>query len=151
MNAKVNVNVGWLHERGITTARARRGGAGAGSRRGTGNISGIATAVTMGGPGAVFWMWVSGLFGMSTKAAEIILGQRYRVKYTEAVDEYVCDRSFVMKNSLGWKKGGMVLAFFCFVAGPWTCMVQSEAVVNSLNGLRRPARKPAGQIRSRYQ
>lgn len=100
---------------------------------GTGNISGVATAVTMGGPGAVFWMWVSGLFGMSTKAAEIILGQRYRVKYTEAVDEYVCDRSFVMKNSLGWKKGGMVLAFFCFVAGPWTCMVQSEAVVNSLN------------------
>lgn len=100
---------------------------------GTGNISGVTTAVTMGGSGAVFWMWVSGFFGMSTKAAEIILGQRYRVKYTEAIDEYVCDRSFVMKNSQGWKKGGMLLTLFCFVAGPWTCLAQSEAVVNSLN------------------
>lgn len=100
---------------------------------GTGNISGVATAIVSGGPGAVFWMWVSAFFGMSTKAAEIILGQRYRVKYSESIDEYVCDRSFVMKNSMGWKAGGMVLAFFCFVAGPWTCLVQSEAVASSLN------------------
>lgn len=66
---------------------------------GVGNIGGVATAVTMGGPGAIFWMWVSGLLGMSTKACEIIIGQRYRVKYNKSMDEYLCDRSFVMKKT----------------------------------------------------
>ncbi len=99
---------------------------------GVGNIGGVATAIVSGGPGAVFWMWVSGLFGMSTKACEIILGQRYRVKYSESMDEYMCDRSFVMKNALGWKKGAMLLAVCCFVLGPWTCSVQTESVVGAL-------------------
>ena len=71
---------------------------------GTGNIAGVAGAIAIGGPGAVFWMWVSGFLGMSTKACEIILGQRFRVKYSKSMDEYMCDRSFVMKNALGWKK-----------------------------------------------
>lgn len=100
---------------------------------GTGNIAGVASAIATGGPGAIFWMWVSGLLGMSTKACEIILGQRYRVKYEKSMDEYVCDRSFVMKNAFGWKKGAMVLAIFCFMFGPWTCCVQTEAVTSSLN------------------
>lgn len=100
---------------------------------GTGNIAGVASAIATGGPGAIFWMWVSGLLGMSTKACEIILGQRYRVKYEKSMDEYVCDRSFVMKNAFGWKKGAMVLAVFCFLFGPWTCCVQTEAVTSSLN------------------
>ena len=71
---------------------------------GVGNIGGVATAITMGGPGAIFWMWISALLGMSTKACEIILGQRYRVKYKNSMDEYMCDRSFVMKNARGCKK-----------------------------------------------
>lgn len=100
---------------------------------GTGNIAGVASAIATGGPGAIFWMWVSGLLGMSTKACEIILGQRYREKYEKSMDEYVCDRSFVMKNAFGWKKGAMVLAIFCFMFGPWTCCVQTEAVTSSLN------------------
>lgn len=100
---------------------------------GTGNIAGVASAIATGGPGAIFWMWISGFLGMSTKACEIILGQRYRVKYEKSMDEYVCDRSFVMKNALGWKKGAMVLAVFCFMFGPWTCCVQTEAVTSSLN------------------
>ena len=99
---------------------------------GVGNIGGVATAIVSGGPGAVFWMWVSGLLGMSTKACEIILGQRYRVKYSESMDEYMCDRSFVMKNALGWKKGAVVLSVACFVLGPWTCCVQTESVTSSL-------------------
>ena len=45
---------------------------------GTGNISGVATAIVSGGPGALVWMWISAFFGMSTKACEIIIGQRYR-------------------------------------------------------------------------
>lgn len=99
---------------------------------GVGNVGGVATAVTMGGPGAIFWMWISALLGMSTKACEIILGQRYRVKYSKSMDEYMCDRSFVMKNAFGWKKGAVVLAVACFVLGPWTCCVQTESVTSSL-------------------
>ncbi|SCZ81575.1 alanine/glycine:cation symporter family protein [Acidaminobacter hydrogenoformans] len=45
---------------------------------GTGNIAGVATAIAMGGPGAVFWMWVSAFFGMATKFSEIALGIKYR-------------------------------------------------------------------------
>ena len=92
-----------------------------GGRVGAGNIVGVTGAVTIGGPGAIFWMWISALLGMSTKACEIILGQRYRVKYKNSMDEYMCDRSFVMKNALGWKKGAFLLAICCFVLGPWTC------------------------------
>ncbi|WP_298020126.1 sodium:alanine symporter family protein [uncultured Dysosmobacter sp.] len=99
---------------------------------GVGNIGGVATAISMGGPGAVFWMWVSGLLGMSTKACEIILGQRYRVKYDVSMDEYLCDRSFVMKNAFGWKKGAAVLAVFVFMLGPWTNAVQTQSVTSSL-------------------
>ena len=99
---------------------------------GTGNISGVATAIVSGGPGALVWMWVSAFFGMSTKACEIILGQRYREHYKNSMDEYVCDRSFVMKNAFGWKRGAIVLAVFAFVLGPWTCCVQTEAVTSSM-------------------
>ena len=99
---------------------------------GVGNIGGVASAIVSGGPVAIFWMWVSGLFGMSTKACEIILGQRYRVKYNKSMDEYMCDRSFVMRNALGWKTGAVILAFACFILGPWTCCVRTEAVTSSL-------------------
>jgi AGCS family alanine or glycine:cation symporter len=47
---------------------------------GTGNIAGVATAISTGGPGAVFWMWVSAFFGMMTKYSEIVLGIFYRKK-----------------------------------------------------------------------
>jgi len=100
---------------------------------GVGNIGGVATAITMGGPGAIFWMWVTGLLGMSTKACEIILGQRYRVKFDQSKDEYLCDRSFVMKNALGWKTGALILSIFCFMFGPWTCCVQTESLTSCMN------------------
>ena len=45
---------------------------------GTGNIVGVATAVVLGGPGALLWLWVSGLFGMCTKFAEIVIALHYR-------------------------------------------------------------------------
>jgi len=47
---------------------------------GTGNIAGVATAIAAGGPGALFWMWVTGLFGMATKYGEAVLAVKYRVK-----------------------------------------------------------------------
>ncbi|WP_079526480.1 alanine/glycine:cation symporter family protein [Halobacillus hunanensis] len=59
------------HYQALTTALA--------ATIGTGNIAGVATAVVLGGPGAVFWMWISALFGMATKYAEAILAVKYRV------------------------------------------------------------------------
>ena len=50
---------------------------------GTGNIAGVATAVVLGGPGALFWMWVSAFFGMATKYAEGLLAVKYRVKESD--------------------------------------------------------------------
>ena len=47
---------------------------------GTGNIAGVATAIAAGGPGALFWMWITGIFGMATKYAEALLGVRFRRK-----------------------------------------------------------------------
>ncbi len=46
---------------------------------GTGNIAGVATAIAIGGPGALFWMWITGLVGMATKYAEAVLAVKYRV------------------------------------------------------------------------
>ncbi|HDP81367.1 MAG TPA: sodium:alanine symporter family protein, partial [Spirochaetes bacterium] len=47
---------------------------------GTGNIVGVATAVSLGGPGAIFWVWLTGVFGISTKYAEAVLAVKYREK-----------------------------------------------------------------------
>ncbi|KPK97513.1 MAG: hypothetical protein AMJ95_08575 [Omnitrophica WOR_2 bacterium SM23_72] len=47
---------------------------------GVGNIAGVATAIAMGGPGAIFWMWISGLLGMATKFGEVVLGIRFRMR-----------------------------------------------------------------------
>ena len=92
---------------------------------GTGNISGVATAIVSGGPGALVWMWVSAFFGMSTKACEIILGQRYREHYKKSMNEYVCDRSFVLKNAFGWKKGavGGKLTAIAIAVFAWTTII----------------------------
>jgi len=98
---------------------------------GTGNVAGVATAITSGGPGAVFWMWVSAALGMATKAAEIILGQRYRVRF-ESIDEYLCGRNYVLKNGLGWNTLAYILAW-TFVLGPWSLLVQTNAVATSMN------------------
>ena len=55
------------------------------SRVGTGNLAGVATALTVGGPGAIFWMWIAAFFGMATKYAEIVLGLLYREKTEEGM------------------------------------------------------------------
>ena len=52
---------------------------------GTGNIAGVGTAIAMGGPGAVFWMWVTAIFGMSLKYAECLLSLNYRVIHPDGV------------------------------------------------------------------
>jgi AGCS family alanine or glycine:cation symporter len=84
---------------------------------GTGNIAGVATAIFMGGPGALFWMWLAALLGMATKYAEAVLAVEYRE--TDEEGNHVGGPMFYIKNGLGeqWKWLGFVFAFFAAIAG----------------------------------
>ncbi|MBQ2997295.1 MAG: sodium:alanine symporter family protein [Oscillibacter sp.] len=68
---------------------------------GTGNIAGVAGAIAIGGPGAVFWMWISALLGMATKFAEVTLAVEYRERNQDG--EYVGGPMYYIKNGLGSK------------------------------------------------
>ncbi|MEQ6888030.1 sodium:alanine symporter family protein [Halomonas sp. CS7] len=81
---------------------------------GTGNIAGVATAIFLGGPGAVFWMWITALVGMATKFAEAVLAVRYR-EVDEAGD-HVGGPMYYIKNGLGKKWAWMGSAFALFGA-----------------------------------
>lgn len=81
---------------------------------GTGNIVGVATAITAGGPGAVFWMWVSAFFGMMTNYAENVLGIFYRKKSPEG--EYIGGPMIYIEKGLGWKWLAVIFSMFCLVA-----------------------------------
>ena len=76
---------------------------------GTGNIAGVTGAIAVGGPGAVFWMWISALFGMATKYAEVVLAVRYRER--NAKGDYVGGPMYYIKNGLGPKWHGLAVAF----------------------------------------
>ena len=79
---------------------------------GTGNIAGVSGAIALGGPGAVFWMWMSALLGMCTKYAEVTLAIKYRER-NEAGD-WVGGPMYYIKNGLGknWKWLGAIFAVF---------------------------------------
>lgn len=76
---------------------------------GTGNLVGVATAMVLGGPGALVWMWVSALFGLSTKFAESVLAVRYREKQPNG--EMAGGPMYAMKNGFRRKALGKALAF----------------------------------------
>ena len=98
---------------------------------GTGNIVGVATAVILGGPGAVFWMWVTALFGMATKYAEAILAVKYRT--VDARGEMAGGPMYYIEKGLGWKWLGVLFAIFASVAAFGIGnMVQSNAVAKSV-------------------
>lgn len=84
---------------------------------GTGNIAGVATAVFLGGPGALFWMWLTALVGMATKYSEAVLAVRFR-----EVDErgsHVGGPMYYIRNGLGkkWAWLGVLFAIFAAIAG----------------------------------
>ena len=84
-----------------------------GGRVGTGNIAGTATAIFMGGPGALFWMWVTAILGASTGIVECILGQAYK---TRNLGELTGGPAYYMSNGIKNKKFGRVLAvLFCML------------------------------------
>ncbi len=98
---------------------------------GTGNIAGVATAIAAGGPGALFWMWVTGLVGMATKYAEAVLAVKYRVQ-----DEYGTMSGgpmYYISRGLGWKWMGTLFAIFASVAAFGIGnMVQSNSVADAV-------------------
>ena len=81
---------------------------------GTGNIAGVAGAIAIGGPGAVFWMWMSALLGMCTKFAEVTLAVHYREK--NAYGDYVGGPMYYIKNGLDKKWHWLATAYAVFCA-----------------------------------
>ena len=83
---------------------------------GTGNIAGVATAIHLGGPGAVFWMWVTALVGMATKYGEAVLAVNYR--QTNATGQYVGGPMYYIRNGLGdnWRWLAFLFALFATIA-----------------------------------
>ncbi len=99
---------------------------------GTGNIAGVATAIALGGPGAVFWMWLAAIMGMTTKYAEVVLAVNYREKTEDG--RFVGGPMYYITNGLGksWKWLAVLFAFFgTFASFGIGCMVQSNSVALS--------------------
>lgn len=99
---------------------------------GTGNIAGVATAIVAGGPGALFWMWITGLFGMATKYSEAVLAIKFREK-----DEFGTMSGgpmYYISKGLGWKWLGVLFAVFASAAAFGIGnMVQSNSVADAVN------------------
>ena len=101
---------------------------------GTGNIAGVATAIAIGGPGAVFWMWISAFFGMMTKFAEVVLAIRYREKNEEG--NWVGGPMYYIVDGMGqnWKWLAWVFSLFgALAAFGIGNMVQANSVADALN------------------
>ncbi len=101
---------------------------------GTGNIAGVATAVALGGPGALFWMWITALLGMATKYAEAVLAVRFREQ--DARGNYSGGPMYYIRNGLHrrWHWLGFLFALFGSLAGFGLAnTVQSNSVAQVLN------------------
>ena len=98
---------------------------------GTGNIVGVATAVGLGGPGAVFWVWMTGLFGMATKYGEAVLAVKYRVKAKDG--SFIGGPMYALERGMGQKWLGVLFALFtaiaCFGIGN---MTQGNSIAESV-------------------
>ncbi len=102
---------------------------------GTGNIAGVATAITLGGPGALFWMWCSALLGMATKYAEGVCAVQFRER--DENGHYVGGPMYYIRNGLGsqWRWLAICFAFFGALAGFGIGNgVQANSVADALSG-----------------
>jgi AGCS family alanine or glycine:cation symporter len=102
---------------------------------GVGNIAGVATAVALGGPGAVFWMWMTALVGMATKYAEVLLAVHFRER--DAKGRFVGGPMYAIRNGLGprWAWLGTLFALFGGLAGFGIGnMVQSNSIAAAMQG-----------------
>ncbi len=103
---------------------------------GTGNIVGVATAIAAGGPGAMFWMWVTGLVGMATKFSEAILSVKYRV--TDRRGEQTGGPMYYLSRGIAWRPMGRGLGFLFALFAAIAAfgignMVQSNSMADALD------------------
>lgn len=104
---------------------------------GTGNIVGVSTAIVAGGPGAVFWMWISAFFGMMTKYSEITLSIKYRQR--NAQGDWVGGPMYYIRDGLGGGIFAKILATLFAIFGALACfgignMTQVNSIASSLEG-----------------
>jgi len=100
---------------------------------GTGNIAGVGTALFMGGPGAIFWMWATGLVGMATKYSEAVLAIRYRI--VQPNGSIAGGPMHYIEQGLKSKKWALAFAVFTSIATFGTGnMIQSNSVAEAVNG-----------------
>ena len=98
---------------------------------GTGNIIGVGTAIALGGPGAVLWMWLTGIFGIATKYAETLISVKYRVKSEDG--SMIGGAMYALDRGLNKKYLGIIFAFLAAVcAFGIGCMVQANAIVTNI-------------------
>ena len=103
---------------------------------GTGSIAGITTAVTLGGPGTLFWLWITALIGMATKYAEVLLAVKFRERNERG--DWVGGPMYYIKNGLGkkWKWLGVIFCIFAALAALGTGnAIQAGNIVGSINTL----------------
>jgi alanine or glycine:cation symporter, AGCS family len=98
---------------------------------GTGNIIGVAGAVALGGPGAVLWMWLTGVFGIATKYSEAVLSVKYRVRMPDGT--YAGGPMYVLERGLNMKWLGVIFAAFTAIAAFGIGnMTQANSIVDLL-------------------
>ena len=96
---------------------------------GTGNIAGVTGAICVGGPGAVFWMWISALFGMVTKYAEVVLAVRYRERNADG--DWVGGPMYYIRNGLG-KGWNWLACLFCILGALAAFGIGNMTQVNTI-------------------
>ena len=110
---------------------------------GVGNIAGVATAISIGGPGSLFWLWVSGVLGMCTKYAEIVIALHYRE--TDSTGTMRGGAMYILKNGLGMPWLGTVFAVLTALAAFGIGnMVQANSVADALQASFRVAPTDTG-------
>lgn len=102
------------------------------ARVGTGNLAGVAVAISLGGPGAIFWMWVIALLGMATGFAESVLGQLYKVK--DANGEYRGGPAYYIRQGIKQKWLAVLFSVCLFMGyGFIFSAVQANTITDALN------------------
>lgn len=101
------------------------------ARIGTGNVAGVAVAIFLGGPGALFWMWVVGITNSALAFVECTLGQLYKIKID---GEYRGSGAYCAERGLGWKKYGTFMAIILMIGA--SCFMPAAATYTICDGFR---------------
>lgn len=107
------------------------------ARIGTGNVAGVAVAIFMGGPGALFWMWVVGITNSAMAFVECTLGQLYKIKID---GEYRGSGAYCAERGLGWKKYGAFMSIVLMIGA--TCFMPAAATYTICDAFRNAINVP---------